>query len=258
MPRDDKAAPDVNALFEGELTRREVRWTRDTADDYRVSIGDGELQISLVNLRRNALRDADPRAVTRFVDHVLGVASFQAPDWSEASRFLLLSAEAADNDFGDTIRTTVSDELVCVLTLTDAEHSRVTWVSAGMCERWGVTPDAAIATARRNQDGLFVGRTVEIADGGGDRLGMIPVHAPYKASTIFAPAFKQFVAPLGWPVLVVIPCRDFMYVVADGSPLVGKLGSVVVKEYRASGYPITTEVFRISDEGIQAIGRFPV
>jgi hypothetical protein len=87
---------------------------------------------------------------------------------------------------------------------------------------------------------------------------MIPVDSPYKASTIFATAFKQLVEPaLGWPVLVVLPCRDFVYVIADGSPLVGKFGSVVVNEFKNSGYPITTEVLRVSDEGIEALGRFP-
>jgi hypothetical protein len=35
------------------------------------------------------------------------------------------------------------------------------------------------------------------------------------------------------------------------------MGSVVVNEYRNSGYPITTEVLRVSDAGIEAIGRYP-
>jgi hypothetical protein len=75
---------------------------------------------------------------------------------------------------------------------------------------------------------------------------------------IFAPSFRRFVETvLGWPVLVVLPCRDFIYVVADDSPLLGQMGSVVVNEFRASGYPITTEVLRISDDGIEAIGHFP-
>ena len=97
-----------------------------------------------------------------------------------------------------------------------------------------------------------------LAKADGNALGMIPVDSPYKASVIFAQAFKRLVEDeFGWPVLVVIPCRDFIYVVADNSPLLGKMGSVVVKEFRNSGYPITTEVLRVSDEGIEAIGQFP-
>lgn len=250
--------PDVNALFEAELTRRGIDWVRDSADEYRIARDGGELCISLVNLRRNAVRDRDPSSVADFVDRVLGVRSFHTPDWTETSRFLLLSAEPAENKLDDTVATKVSDEVICVLTLTDADHSRITWVSSAMCERWGVTPDEAMATARRNQSDLLSGLTLEIRKTGDNKLGMVPVDSAYKASTLFAPSLKQFVEPLGWPVLVVIPCRDFIYVLPDGSPLVAKLGGVVVREFRESGYPITTEVFRVSDDGIEAIGRYPV
>jgi hypothetical protein len=58
-------------------------------------------------------------------------------------------------------------------------------------------------------------------------------------------------------VLVVIPCRDFIYVMPDQSELISRIGEVVVREFTTSGYPITTEVLRVSDEGIEAIGHFP-
>ncbi len=41
-------------------------------------------------------------------------------------------------------------------------------------------------------------------------------------------------------VLVVIPCRDFLYALVEGSPLLSRIG------------------LRVSDEGIEAIGHFPV
>jgi hypothetical protein len=56
----------------------------------------------------------------------------------------------------------------------------------------------------------------------------------------------------------VVPCRDFEYVnsVKDGGFL-GRLGGVVVKQYRESGYPITKDVLEVSNAGIVAIGKFP-
>jgi hypothetical protein len=129
-----------------------------------------------------------------------------------------------------------------------------------MCERWGVSVEAACAAASTNQDRLLDGIELETSSGRDrlDTLGMIPVDSPYKASTIFAAAFKQLVQPvLGWPVLVVLPCRDFVYVIASDSPLIHKLGTVVVQEFKDSGYPITTEVLQVSDEGIEALGKFP-
>jgi hypothetical protein len=34
------------------------------------------------------------------------------------------------------------------------------------------------------------------------------------------------------------------------------MGGVVQDEFRKSGYPITTEVLRVSDDDIQAVGKF--
>jgi hypothetical protein len=152
----------------------------------------------------------------------------------------------------------VTDEVARVLTLTDGEQTEITWVTPQMCEHWGVTVEQASSAAFANQDGLLSGIELDVAEGDGNALGMIPLASPYKASVIFAGAFKPFVEQvLGWPVLVVVPCRDFIYVVADDSPLVGQMGSVVVNEFRNSGYPITTAVLRLSDDGIEAIGHFP-
>ena len=56
---------------------------------------------------------------------------------------------------------------------------------------------------------------------------------------------------------MVVPCRDFIYVLQEKSALVNRIGSVVVREYKSSGYPLTTEVLRVSSDGIEAIGAFP-
>jgi hypothetical protein len=90
-------------------------------------------------------------------------------------------------------------------------------------------------------------------------LGMVPINSVFKASTIFASNFKEFASKkFEWPVLAVIPCRDFIYILSEkDKALLNRMGAVVQREYRKSGYPITTEVLRVSDEGIRAIGSFP-
>ena len=252
-----RAKIDTNAIFEQELSRRRIAFVRQDEDTYRIRLEGSEVTASLANLRRNVARDKDPQLITRFVDKVLEAFVSERPDWKVASKLLLWAAAPSDHDFGATVREAVTDEVSRVLTLTDADHSRIAWVISEMCDEWGVTVDEAAAAGFRNQDGLLRGVELEVSEAAGSKLGMIPLDSPYKGSVIFAKSFKRLVeAALGWPVLVVLPCRDFIYVISDNSPLVGRMGSVVLKEFRSSGYPITTEVLRVSDEGIRAIGSF--
>jgi hypothetical protein len=249
---------DANAIFDEELSRRGFSFVMEDRDTYRVHLEGGEITVNLANVRRNAERDQDAAAIGRFVDKVLETFPSLRPAWDEASALLLWAAEPADQDFGGSIRVAVTNEVTRVLTLTDAGQTKITWVTPDMCETWGVTIEQAIAAAFVNQDRLLDGIALDVTEANGNALGMVLLDSPYKASVIFAKAFKRLVEPvLGWPVLAVVPCRDFIYVVADDSPLVSQMGSVVVNEFRNSGYPITTEVLRLSEEGIEAIGHFP-
>ena len=63
-----------------------------------------------------------------------------------------------------------------------------------------------------------------------------------------------------WPaaVLGVMPARDFLYLWnATEKGFVNRLGGVVVREFEASPYPISRDVFEVSDGGLRAIGEFP-
>lgn len=249
---------DANAIFEHELSVRGVTFIRTSEYEYKIELEGWTVTANLINVARNAKRDQDPDAVKRFVDQVLATFPTKRLPWIESSKLLLFSAEHANQDFGDAITALVTHEVVRVLTLTDEAQAKITWVTPAMCEDWGVTVEEASEEASTNQDRLLDGIQLQVEDIDGDLLGMIPVDSPYKSSVIFARAFKQLVEPiLGWPVLVVIPHRDFIYAVRDDSPLLGKMGSVVVNEFKNSGYPITTEVLRVSDDGIEAIGKYP-
>ena len=104
---------------------------------------------------------------------------------------------------------------------------------------------------------LLDGKRLEVQKIDGMKLGLVPITSVFKASIIFAPNFRTFVSTeLEWPVLAVLPCRDFIYVLSEkDKALLNRMGAVVQREYRESGYPITTEVLKISDNGIKAIGK---
>jgi hypothetical protein len=191
------------------------------------------------------------------VEHVL--QSFEPPSWAEARSRIFFSAEASDHEFGDTLREAVTQSVSRVLVLSEEQEGKITWITSHLLATWGVARSALEAAARENLDRLLDDKSLEIEQIDGTKIGMVPLDSVFKASVIFAPRFKRLVGSvLEWPVLVVIPCRDFIYVLSEkDAGFLGRLGSTVQREYRESGYPITTEVIRVSDAGLEAIGKFP-
>ena len=248
---------EARSVFEEELRRRGIPFTVVGDGRYQLENGTGTLTVNLDNVARDFQRDGDEAAIARFIDRVL--SRLDAPPWEVARTRVYWSAERFDHEFGDTLREPVSDTVTRVLVVTDLEHGLITWLTPSDLEKWNVSLRELREAADGNLDRLLADKRPEVANAGDARLGMIPVDSALKASVIFAPGFKQFVAAeVGWPVLVVLPCRDFVYVIAETDQhLLSRMGAVVQREFRASGYPITTEVLRISDAGIEAIGRFP-
>lgn len=247
----------VNELFEAELRRRDIAFTRTDVDAYSIEKGDEtSRRISIENLARNFARTPDESLIVTFVDAVLAVGA--ASDWTSLRDHLRFAAIPSNLDVADGIRDPVSPKVQRALVLTDAEETRIEFVSARRLREWDVSKEQANAAATRNMARLVETVRLELADAGGKKLGLVPLDSPFKASVIFAPTFKRFVAPLGWPVMAVIPARDFIYVFAEAERgLLDQLGAVVQREFRESAYPIATEVLRISDDGITAIGAFP-
>ncbi len=64
----------------------------------------------------------------------------------------------------------------------------------------------------------------------------------------------------GFPFYAVIPVRDFCYIFSgkDFDFFSGRIGKVVVDEYKQSGYQITTEILKFTDKGVEAVGQYPV
>jgi hypothetical protein len=250
--------PSARDIFETELSKRGIAFSPpDKEGLYRVQTDRGEVIVNLENIARDYQRDGDPKSVIHFVDRVLKTSEF--PRWEIAQSLVYFSAEPSDYDFRDTIRETISDKVCRVLVLTDVDEGKVTWLTPSSLSRWGVTRAQVEAAASNNMNRLLDGKRLEVEVIDGMKLGMVPITSVFKASIIFAPNFKTFVSTdLEWPVLAVLPCRDFIYVISEkDKALLDRMSAVVQREYRKSGYPITTQVLKISDEGIKAIGEFP-
>jgi hypothetical protein len=93
----------------------------------------------------------------------------------------------------------------------------------------------------------------------GHKIGMISTELTgFKAALLFSPRLRELVEPhLGWPVLAVAPCRDFVYVFGvNARELFDKIGGITIQQYNEGGYPISTEVFEIGPDGVKALGEF--
>ncbi len=247
-------------LFLRELARRGIAAPKAQAEGtFVVEIGDAKFTVSLDNLGKDFAGDQDAGRVGRFVDAIL--ATFEPlPPWPQAKAGIRFSAEPSDHEFGDTLYDPITDSLCRVLAYVDEEETRITWLTPSLLDEWDKSKDTVAEAAAQNMVDLLRRTPIEIEAIEQFRLGIFATHSPFKASLIFSPNLKEVLsAKLGWPVYAVIPCRDFTYVLPEEDhDLIARLGEVVVREFSRSAYPISTEVFRVSDDGIEAIGHFPV
>ena len=249
---------EARKVFEAELTARRVAFTWQESDDrYLVHTSEGDRSVGLDNIARVYAQEREPDVIVGFVDQVL--SCFELPPWPEARPLVYFAAESSEYAFGDTLRQPVTDEVARVLVLTDREERNITWLTHRDLAAWGVTQAEAESAAGENLARLLAGLRLKVELIDGMRLAMVPLDSVFKASVIFSPNFKAFITQeLDWPVLAVIPCRDFIYAISERDrALLQRMGGVVQREFRESGYPVTTEVLRISDAGIEAIGAFP-
>ena len=127
-----------------------------------------------------------------------------------------------------------------------------------MLELLGLPEAEAGAIAFQNLARTLSVASVEYSDIDGVRLGFLSTSVPFKASLMLAPNFREIMEPvIGWPLLAVAPDRGFLYVWdAQHADFAQRVGGVVVREYSKAAYPISTEAYEISGEGIRAVGAF--
>jgi hypothetical protein len=248
----------VARIFEQELERRGVAFRIDDGPLHYVVQHQGrDLFVSLDNLTREYERDPDDAHVSRFVDVVLS-AEFSPPSWEQARTSILFCLEPSDYAEPPPFRTPLSKRVDRVLVYIDASRGAIDWITPKMLEEWRVGRDEAEAIALSNLAAALASASIQHHDIEGVRLGYAATAIPFKSALTLAPNLREIVSPiLGWPLHAVVPDRDFLYLWdARHTTFMNRVGSVVVKEFDAAPYPLTTEVFEIGDDGIAAIGAF--
>jgi hypothetical protein len=249
----------IDELVRQDLARRGLQYTLDSSSGrYAVQVGGTTLLLSVENLAREYRQEGDDACVARFLDSSLAVDPGVTTDWAEASKSVLFCLEPSDYVEGPEIRVSLSKQIDRVPTVVDEAKGRVTWISSRMLDQWGVSVRDVETTAMGNLAIAAASSSVEWQDIDGVRLGFLNTRLPFKSPVLLAPNFRSLVAEvIGWPLYAVVPDRDFVYIwAAKHIEFVEHVGAVVLEQYAASPYPLSTEVFEINDAGMEAIGAF--
>lgn len=248
----------IRALFEDELQRRGISFTIDAESGrHVVEVGGGRMLVSLDNLQRDVAGDGDLGRVSWFVDSV--VASSGVSEAALSAEQLYWCLEPSDYEERAGFRVAVSDRVDRVLVHLSPDGRLVTWATPAMLSSLGLSESDAGAKAFTNLGRTLSEATVESKDIDGVQLGFVCTSLPFKAALILAPNLREVIGTvLGWPLMAVVPDRDFLYVwAARHQDFIQRVGSVVIREYSKASYPISTEVYEITDQKVRAIGAFP-
>ena len=249
---------DAEYLFEKNLREKNIKFKKLEDGRYEVNTNSGINKISLDNVKRNFLRDEDPEVISRFVENILQKID-ALPAWDKLSLHIYPSLEPQDNSsLANIVHQPLSDSSVMSLAYFNQQSNLLHWISENDLKNNGIDSKIAWEIAHKNLDAILDKTNIEFSEMDGQFIGFIEAHEPYKASLILSKKLKQKVsAKIGWPIYAVAPARDFVYLFSKDGGLVNRVGSVVVEEFKNSGYPISAEVWELSDDGIEAIGEFP-
>ncbi|MBS1776220.1 MAG: hypothetical protein JSS64_08055 [Bacteroidetes bacterium] len=225
-----------------------------------ISQGELTLKISLDNVRRNYERDKDKTHISDLVQTLLSYSIELPKNWADAKDDIYISLFPNDFDFQDFIHRQITDEFSKVYV--HSGQDKFSWITKKKIEQWGVTETDLDNQANNNADKLLKHTTISLDTIENRKLGLIEAeHTTLKGALLFAPTMKEKIkTDFGFPFYAVIPVRDFCYIFSekDFDFFAERIGKVVVNEYKQSGYPITTEILKFTDNGVQAVGKYPV
>ena len=248
---------DVEKLFEKELINFDIEFKKIEPKLYEVSTESGKKIIALHNIEKNLIRDDDEGVVTRFVKNILTPIA-ELPEWNEMRNGLYISLEPSDyQGLEDVIHNKVGDTVALILAYFNPDVNQIRWIKEENLNERGIELENAWEIAQSNLETIMQKTEISFTEIEGEKLAMLEVDEPHKASLILTNALKAKVSKeLGWPVFAVAPARDFVYLFSKQGSLINKVGHVVIREFNNSGYPISTDVWELSDGEQKIVGAY--
>ncbi|MFH6991314.1 hypothetical protein [Flavobacterium sp. FlaQc-48] len=222
-----------------------------------INVEESELKVSLDNVRRNYERDSDDSYITDLVNTIVSHSS-KKEDWENIKEKIYVQFFPNDFEFENLIYEKVTNEFSKVFMVNT--NNNFSFISEDDLIDWNLNLEQLKNQVDLNLD-IFLDKVqIEVEDVDNHKLGMIDIEEVWlKSACLFSSKIKDLVQNnIGFPFYAVIPVRDFCYIFGeqDFEYFSERLGSVVVEEYEKSGYPITTEILKFSENGVKAMGKY--
>jgi hypothetical protein len=225
-----------------------------------ISQNNSKLTVNLENVRRDYARDKDETYISDLVQTIISNSTEIPTTRGQAKDSIFLSLFPNDFDFQDAVHNQITGEFSNVYVYRGQDN--LTWITRADLTKWNISESDLHMQANINANKLLENTPISFDTVGSRKLALIEVEqTTLKAALLFAPAMRERIkAELGFPFYAVIPVRDFCYIFSekDFDFFSGRLGKVVVNEYKTSGYPITTEILKFSEQGVQAVFKYPI
>ncbi|TPG45420.1 hypothetical protein [Flavobacterium pectinovorum] len=222
-----------------------------------INVEESELKVSLDNVRRNYERDNDESYITDLVNTIVSHSS-KKEGWESIKDKIYVQFFPNDFEFENLIHEKVTNEFSKVFMVNT--NNNFSFISDDDLIDWDLDVEELKNQVNLNLDTFLDKVKIEIEDIDNHKLGMIDIEEVWlKSACLFSSKIKDLVKNnIGFPFYAVIPVRDFCYIFGeqDFEYFSERLGSVVVEEYEKSGYPITTEILKFSETGVEAMGKY--
>lgn len=225
-----------------------------------ISKGEITLEISLENVRKNFKRDNNKNHISDLVKSLLTYSVEFPVVWDEVKENIYISFIPNNFDFKDIVNFRMTDKINKVYVYND--NNELTYISEAYLQKWNITVDELENQALKNADRILSTSELKIEILDNRKLGMLESeYSNLKSAILLAPSMKEKVEKdFSYPFYAVIPVRDFCYIFSekDFDFFSQRIGSIVVEEFKQSGYPITTEILKISETSIKTVGIYEV
>lgn len=223
----------------------------------RITHDETEFKISLDNARKDYEANGSVNMLNNLVESLVKYTD-KLPIWEDASTTLLPIIVPADMDVGDAPFQQLTDNTLVVVVRNLPEQ--IVWVQADHLIEWQQNTRTLFEIAYYNLNLLFDHTEVRLATMDEHPYGIVLAQQSHLDSSLpLATKFKEAVKDLfGWPVYVIIPARDLCVVFSEKEEnfFSQSIGNTVTVEFATSPYPITQELLRVSDAGIESVGHF--